>query len=288
MACDSPISINPKDPKCKIGTIPVPCGQCPACKMTRIRQWAFRLLQEANVCTSVFFVTLTYDTNHVPISDNNFMTLDKDDWRYFMKRLRRKQETKIKYYACGEYGSRTNRPHFHAILFNVEDPSYIFSAWKLGTVHIGETFESGAIAYCAKYIDKPSRIPMHKNDDRVPEFSRMSKNLGISYVHKWKKWHRADMFNRIYCTFDDGHKVAMPRYYREKIWNEYERALQAAYIAKAVAAEDTKARYHFDTFVKVDDGKDSSTLNDYDAYKQSQRLGRHAKFYKNQKPRDAV
>lgn len=38
----------------------------------------------------------------------------------FFKRLRKKFGEGIRYFACGEYGSKNGRPHYHALLFNFD------------------------------------------------------------------------------------------------------------------------------------------------------------------------
>lgn len=212
---------------------PVPCGKCPACIKRRVSSWSFRLMQEFKVSTSSHFITLTYATEHVPITKNGFMQLSKRDLQLFFKRLRKSQspgEKSIKYYACGEYGGRTNRPHYHVILFNA-DISKIQKAWNLGNVHYGIVTEA-ACGYTLKYISKKSKIPMHRNDDRQPEFPLMSKGMGLNYINeKTINWHLADLQNRMYLTIEDGKKVAMPRYYKQKIYSDEQRKA-IAYQAK--------------------------------------------------------
>lgn len=154
----------------------VPCGKCLACKKRRVSGWSFRLLNQGRVSDSAHFITLTYDTKHVPITDRGYMGLSKRDVQLFFKRLRKSHEsgTQIKYYACGEYGGKTFRPHYHIILFNAK-LELIQPAWQLGQVHYGDV--SGAsIGYCLKYICKEGKIPLHKNDDRQKEFALMSKD----------------------------------------------------------------------------------------------------------------
>ena len=47
-------------------------------------------------------------------------TLRKRDYQLFMKRLRKAfPNDKIRFYAAGEYGPKTLRPHYHAILFGL-------------------------------------------------------------------------------------------------------------------------------------------------------------------------
>lgn len=224
-------------------SLPVPCGKCPNCLGRRVSAWSFRLMQEDKICETSHFITLTYDTVHVPITKNGMMTLNKRDLQLFFKRLRKahgKGHTKIKYYACGEYGGKTNRPHYHIIMFNAQI-ELIQSAWGKGNVHYGQV--SGAsVGYTLKYISKPSRIPLHRNDDRLREFPLMSKGLGINYLSdEIKQWHLSDMHNRMHLTIENGKKVSMPRYYKDKLYNEHQRKAIAYYqkmeIAKAQAKQ---------------------------------------------------
>lgn len=223
MKCDTPFYVLPK-----AGTekVPVPCGRCPPCKQRRVNQWVFRLMQEHKNYLDAHFVTLTYDTFHVPISPNGFMTLRKKDFQDYMKRLRKLvPDATLKYYCAGEYGSTNFRPHYHAIIFGVPDKSLFYDAWHIdgspiGAIHVG-TVTNDSIAYTMKYIDKTNgAIHRHSRDDRQPEFSLMSKGLGVSYVNdSTKRYHSADV-SRNYVTHVGGMRVALPRYYRHKIFPE--------------------------------------------------------------------
>jgi len=201
--------------------IPVPCGRCPVCSARRVSAWSFRLMKEEERSSSSFFITLTYDTTHVPISKNGFMTLKKKDLQDYFKRLRKLNEEKIKYYAVGEYGGKTQRPHYHIILFNAKLET-VLKAWSLkskflGEYHVGNITEA-SVGYTLKYINKEKKIPMHRNDDRQKEFSLMSKKMGLNYLtEKIIKWHKADIGNRMYCNLKDGKKIAMPKYFKEKL-----------------------------------------------------------------------
>lgn len=221
-------------------SVAVPCGKCPKCKARRISHWSFRLRQENKRAMTAHFITLTYDTNNVPISDKGFMQICKRDIQLFFKRLRKAHEAydadrtgnspmshppgdrKIKYYCAGEYGGKTLRPHYHIILFNAQ-LELIQPAWEKGQVHYG-TVSAASIGYCLKYISKEKQIPKHQNDDRQPEFSLMSKGLGENYVtEKTIAWHKADKFNRFYCPIEDNKKISMPRYIKDRIYSEHER-----------------------------------------------------------------
>ena len=263
MACDTPFYVNnPRYPIYSIDRqVPVPCGKCPACLSRRTSVWTFRLKTQAKNANTSYFVTLTYDTRFVPITKRGYLTLDKRDVQLYFKRLRKAhpEEVVIKYYLAGEYGSKTFRPHYHIILFNA-DIEFIHKAWDKGEVHIGELTEASA-AYTAKYINKGKIIPMHQNDDRVPEFSLMSKKLGLNYLsEKIINYHRADI-ERNFITLEDGKKISLPRYFREKIWTESERRTQADKLAEKFKAIEFENQQQY--FTK------NQTLEGYEQLKES-------------------
>lgn len=177
MACITPMNIRNK----VTGEWQVfPCGKCKDCKGRRASGWSFRLMQEEKRSDSALFVTLTYSTSTVPITKNGFMSLSKQDVQKFFKRLRKLlPETKIKYYVVGEYGGKTMRPHYHAIIFNADEQSVI-SAWGLDRTAIGSIFfgtvTGASVGYTLKYMMKAPKIPLHRNDDRIREFALSSKD----------------------------------------------------------------------------------------------------------------
>ncbi|UPW40864.1 replication initiator protein [Sigmofec virus UA08Rod_6451] len=95
----------------------VPCGKCADCIRKAARDWKIRLYHEAQITSSCIFLTLTYNNDNLP-SDGN---LHYDDFQKFMKRLRRKlpKGHKITYFVACEYGTKTFRPHFHAIIYDL-------------------------------------------------------------------------------------------------------------------------------------------------------------------------
>lgn len=92
----------------------VPCGRCIGCRLEYSRKWAIRCCNEASLYNDNCFVTLTYDDKHLPSNKS----LLKRDLQLFLKRLRKKFGEGIRFFACGEYGDETLRPHYHMILFN--------------------------------------------------------------------------------------------------------------------------------------------------------------------------
>ena len=207
--------------------IPVPCSKCPPCMRRRTSGWSFRLVKEGDRSKNALFVTLTYNEEHIKRTKNNFKNLDKKDLQKFFKRLRKLTDEKIKYYAVGEYGFERMRPHYHIILFNAS-PEIIQRAWNLDNKVIGNIFlgsvNEASIGYTLKYMCKGGKIPQHKNDDRQKEFSLMSKGLGSNYLTKQMiEWHKNDLTKRMYVPMLDNKKIAMPRYYKDKIYSEIEK-----------------------------------------------------------------
>ena len=205
-------------------TINYPCGKCVTCLKRRSSQWSFRLSQEAQVSSSASFLTLTYA--YQPISENGFPTLVKKDWQLFMKRLRKKCPLyKLKFYACGEYGTQTFRPHYHAIVFNlphriISKPQIITDLWGHGHTMITHSNDL-TINYVSGYIMKDNIKPQTKWDDRQREFSLMSKGMGLSYLTpQMIKFYKDRELTAI--QKENGHFISMPRYYKEKIFDKHQ------------------------------------------------------------------
>lgn len=205
-----------------------PCGSCFACLSRRVSQWSFRLRQEEKSAHSALFVTLTYDDIHLPYS--SYPTLHKPDLQSFLKRLRqyeirkRKNNHKVVYYACGEYGDESQRPHYHLILFNASYDGVVDS-WKdssgyaMGHVKFGDV-SAQSIGYVCGYVNKGRIIPAFDGDDRVKEFSLMSKGIGKGYVTpEIVAWHNSDARNRFYVSHND-EKTSMPRYFKSRLFSE--------------------------------------------------------------------
>lgn len=244
-----------------------PCGKCVYCKKRRASAWSFRLQHHMRKNPLCSFVTLTYNTDHVPITQKGRMSLNAHDVQKFIKRMRqiqkRKDEAlykkgivtnyygkKVEYYLAGEYGSKFSRPHYHLILFNTS-PDSVIKAWvcsksgkPFGNIVFG-TVTPASVGYTLKYISKDSKVPQYKGDDRVPEFQRMSKGIGLCYVTPDRvKWHLSDLFDRCYGQLPKSEiKVALPRYYKDRIYTSLERVM----IGEALQSKDLE-KTHWGTY----------------------------------------
>lgn len=215
MACSTPLAAYRHDGEIRFNgprhlhTLELPCGQCIECLLERSRQWAIRVMNEAQLWPNNTAITLTY-------GDNAPSVLVYKHYQDFMKRLRRKySHKKIRFYMGAEYGGENGRPHYHAVLFNhaFDDKKYLKQTkagsklytsatleklWTHGYSSIGEvTFQTAAYIarYCLdKAVDRDSKQHEIINPDtgeiftRPREFGRMSLKPGIGAAWLNKFW----------------------------------------------------------------------------------------------------
>lgn len=231
---DGSISFNPRF-RYSNQLLKLPCGQCIGCRLERSRQWAIRCIHEAQLWPSNCFITLTYSPEFLP--SNGSLVLS--DWQKFMKRLRKKYGKNIRFFHCGEYGSKLQRPHYHACLFNFDFPDkklwkvcngeklYISDSlsdlWPFGFSTVGSvTFESAA--YVARYILKKvtgNLAAAHYSTvdsdglvgSRRPEYVTMSRRPGIA--SGWFDKFSTDVYPSDQVIVR-GRPCRPPRYYDEK------------------------------------------------------------------------
>lgn len=235
--CISPI-IRPND---KFGlpfqprNVAVPCGKCPECLRKLQNDWFVRSKMQLQVSYMAFFVTLTYDDLYLPILDTGECVLSKVDLVDHFKRLRNKFSLPIKYFACGEYGSESGRPHYHYIFFickefrkdRIKKSSRVsFSedyidvvrkrvneAWQLGIITV-DYCTDGRIRYVAKYcLKQAAGLEEHS----VPPFRLVSQGLGKLAIPK------EGFYDPLHPSFvdDGGITYAAPRYIRDKVFQAH-------------------------------------------------------------------
>lgn len=146
-----------------------------------------------------------------------------------MKKLRKAVTTnkKLVYYAVGEYGSETQRPHFHSILFNLlkkeKDSQFLEGVWKNGHVHVGDV-TGASMAYVTGYLQKHISREENESDDREKEKSFMSKGIGHNYITPARsKYYKRKL--KPFLTIEGGQKLSLPRYYKDKIFTEEEKTI---------------------------------------------------------------
>lgn len=215
MACLSPISLK--------GRGLVPCGKCVGCYSRRQADWACRLEHEYLNSANAYFVTLTYSEDNVP-TDGLVNVLRRRDCQLWMKRLRKRIEpNRIRYFLCGEYGSKTLRPHYHAILFNYPSDSDVFTdcadTWFYGFVKVS-LVKPVHFQYVAKYVSCTMELPEVLRSKAYRPFVLCSKKpgLGSQYLTDSMVDYHRNTLSTVYRK--NGRLSALPRYYREKIFDD--------------------------------------------------------------------
>lgn len=230
----------------------IPCGKCVGCSLDYSKDWATRLMLELSTSINGYFVTLTYDDSHLPVNES----LVASHVFNFIKALRmdllRHNVSGLRFYAVGEYGSKSLRPHYHLIIYNCPlknsdislfddcnlsnldidvlqkrsfDGSLMFSSqylsrfWKNGFNCVGEV-NLATCSYVARYcLKKKASDPYVKKlllaSGRLPEFARMSTHPGIGFQY-------FSSHNDIYKTsgtifLPGGRSVGSPRYFDKKM-----------------------------------------------------------------------
>lgn len=241
----------------------IPCGKCIGCRLEYSKQWATKGLYEAECYENNWFLTITYDQEHLPAADtmidpktgeelgeNPFGSLKEKELTDFIKRLRIHYERKynhtgIRYMACGEYGDKGNRPHYHMIAFNLPIPierlrfheynenyeamyrcEELEDIWGKGMIVAAEV-NWNTCAYVARYITKKVGIPTQKDYYQClgiqPEFFRMSRRPGIGRTYYDE--HKKEIYEKdqlIIQKYGGGTmKVKPPKYYDKLYDLEY-------------------------------------------------------------------
>lgn len=218
--------------------VEIPCGKCIGCRLDYARKWANRCMAEAQYHDQNWFLTLTYKDVCLPIGPKGNPTLDPKHITAFMKKLRKKFGDGIKFFACGEYGSTTFRPHYHMIVYGLDltDLSEFFpcvvdgkeiaikkkgktgqslfyskalqECWDdKGEIDVGEvTWDS--CSYVARYVLKKQEKDFNQNLydmlGIVPEFTRMSRRPGIGYQYYQDHKEVINKTDEIYLPGKDG------------------------------------------------------------------------------------
>lgn len=230
--------------------IQIPCGRCIGCRLDYSRQWADRCMLELGYHDESWFVTLTYDEENLPLSESLDMetgeivqhaTLVKRDLQLFLKRLRKAYDErypgkKIRYYACGEYGSNTFRPHYHIIIFGLHlddirlyrqspdgyhyyNSDWLDKRWKKGFAVLGRV-NWDTCAYTARYILKKQygfNAQVYKELNITPEFTTMSLKPAIG--RQYFEDHKDSIYDTdcIYIGTEEGsRKIIPPKYFDKK------------------------------------------------------------------------
>lgn len=281
MPCYHPVDVRVKRKPFRPGGVrvldeqTVPCGRCLGCRADQARQWSIRILHECQMHEAAWFATLTYEDERIPENGS----LDPEDLRGFFKSLRREEPAgTVSYYACGEYGERTQRPHYHAVLFGPEfldrrvlcdrgssrvwRSSSLEAHWPYGMCELG-TVTPASAAYVAGYVRK--KVSRKVNPDHYtrvdpdtgelvelePEFSRMSLRpaIGRRWIERyWKEVYPADR------VVVQGFETKPPRYYDKWMDENHPRVMMEVRERRYEEAQDL-SEYTLDSKERIHEAR---------------------------------
>lgn len=224
--------------------------------------WALRCVHESQMHERNSFVTLTYSEEKLP----DDWSVKLRDWQLFRKRLR-EAIGPFRFFQAAEYGGKTLRPHYHAIIFG-EDFSadrvllsekegrrlwtspLLEAKWGLGHVSVGQVTPESC-AYVTKYCvkkQKSARARLERVDPETgecwtvePEFQTMSRRPGLGA--RWIERFYSDVYPSDVCI-SRGRRYRPPRYYDGKVDDQVLAELKAKRRENALerASEATPAR----------------------------------------------
>jgi len=226
------------------------CGKCILCRKRQASDTTTKIVHEASQHLFNSFVTLTYDDKHIP----EHGSLDYRHLQLLWKRLRN-DGLKFKYYAVGEYGDSTQRPHYHACVFGeaftkdrvitTEAPflnwtsPQLLEAWGLGLVSVGALTPQSA-AYVAGYVVKKLgkqqyvRLDEQSGELIAVEQPRAFASQGLARAW-WNQWHtHVEQRDRVYVA---GRHKMPPRTYDRWLGETNKEALIDIKLQRELRAE---------------------------------------------------
>lgn len=192
------------------------CNSCITCLRTNRTFWYHRILSDVSACQRFAnrgssFVTLTL----APKKDVYNPPLDKRHLTLFWKLARKRIDYKLNYYAIGDYGGRTQRTHYHAILIGVpsEHASMICRRDWLHGFYDVEPAVSSNINYVVSYMQRQNNAQkrLYEKLGYQAPFATMSHGIGYSLftrdmdllLSEGKYWFK-------------GRKYSLPPYWKAK------------------------------------------------------------------------
>lgn len=229
----------------------IPCRKCLGCRLAKSREWANRAVMEQCYHDQSWFLTLTYDDDHLPRSfaTDQFTgeiisvhgTLVKKDLQDFLKRLRKNARQSFRYFSAGEYGGQTFRPHYHLLIFglSLDDLSVvsrnfagqqyyvsdiISKCWPQG-IHILGPVSWQSAAYVARYTMKKANSDYNSlyyvQANIQPEYQTMSLKPGLGYQYYLDHSDIFEFDSFSVSTPQGGRIMYPPEYFKKKFREEH-------------------------------------------------------------------
>lgn len=235
-----------KDKRLKL--VPIACGDCIECRKKKSREIQIRLLEDIRHNKNATFIALTFSNeNYTKLyreiqRETKLTGYDLDNaiaikaMRRFLERWRKKHKKSLRHWIITELGhGETEHIHYHGIVW-MNPKTYLkentnqtlkelqkeelLNRWQYGDVWVGDYVNEKTVNYISKYITKV---------DKIHEYYKpvilTSPGIGAGYTNRLdaKKNKYQGEKTKEYYTTRSGHKIALPIYWRNKIYTEEER-----------------------------------------------------------------
>ncbi|AXH75287.1 MAG: replication initiator protein [Microviridae sp.] len=275
----------------RVKYVPIGCQNCIECRKQKAREWQIRLQEDIKTNTNAKFITLTFNNESISkiyeilktnaktnkIEEPTDYQLDNEaaTWatRHFLERWRKKYKKSLRHWLVTELGHNgTENIHMHGIIWTNESMDEVEKQWQYGWIwkgkKINDKIENYVNAKTINYIIKY----VNKTDEKHPSYKSIiltSPGIGNNYTNT--KDSRKNKYNEnktieTYRT-TTGHKMAMPIYYRNKIYTEEEK--EKLWINKI----DKQERYVLGEKISVKNGEEKYTKALEGAQKINKQLG---------------
>lgn len=237
----------------------IPCGKCIGCRIRQREDWTTRIELEARDYPKeqVWFITLTYDDEHVPgmivktgelirkvqytwkpgeKRPSSVQILLYEDIQKFLKRLRKAYKGKLRYFVAGEYGEQTARPHYHMILYGWEptdlenlykihhngyyNSKWLANLWGMGQIQIAQAVPE-TYRYVAGYVTKKMYEIDGKKANVYYELGQTKPfacmSLKPGLGDHYYQEHKAEIWRQGYIQCTNGKRAQIPRYYEKQM-----------------------------------------------------------------------
>lgn len=200
------------------------------------REWQVRLLEEIKNNKNGKFVTLTFSNEEYKKLYDEIKTKNKYGYeveneiatiavRKFLERWRKKHKKSVRHWLVTELGQNgTENIHLHGIIFTKQNGEEIRKRWKYGFVWSSDEnngwVNEQTVNYITKYINKTD-ILHSQYKPKILTSPGIGKNYERSINAIYNKYKKENT-NETY-TNRQGYKLALPVYYRNKIYSEEER-----------------------------------------------------------------
>ena len=262
--------------------VPIGCGKCMECKKQRANGWRIRLMEELRQSINGKFVTLSFSNESLielegelesPLNGYDLENqIAKLAVRRFLERYRKVTGKSVRHWLVTELGQkRTERIHIHGIIWTNKTLQEIREIWKYGNVNerdkdwTNNYCTERTVNYIVKYVNKTDLIHRYYNSIILT-----SPGLGSKYIERQdSKLNRYTGENtRELYTTRQGVKLALPIYYRNKIYTEEQK--EQLWLNRL----DKNERWVLGTKIDISNGEEHYWL----AIQQARRLNSDLKY----------